>query len=246
MIHQEYYHKRSQIAGIDTLTVDPHNEVLPLWYELSGPAVMLLVDDHPDDGCHKESYFDRNLFFHGKLTNSSENELVEEFAKEVSHGMYISVAVHDRKVGVFYHINPRTEVIIAHGKYKDGAFVNQIMTIKEKGGLKWDPQGHEWQNRPIHEEISINDLVEDLKKLSHPLILNTDFDAFQNVHRDSFDTPYMPRIQFLENILIQLPTPQKITNARSQNPNKYVHEDLVDNIQRDYENMLKEVYLTRV
>lgn len=227
--------ERFTIAGIDSLLVDPHNEAIPLWYELNKPAVLVHVDEHHDMDAGSMSFRMAKRWF-----TDAKIETIEDYAKKCLRiSDFISVAIHDRKVVVVYHVNPRTGKIRTYGRICKNNPVNPPRTEAYNQGVHW-PVG----SFSRVEEITIRCLVEDLDGIKYPLLLDTDLDGIHCSKEDDVNTPFQPRISYLRTILELIPVPNKITISRSQTPNTktFVYPSLVDQIQSETIAMLEQVY----
>ncbi len=227
--------KRIAIAGIETLVVDSHNEVLPFWYNLDRtPAVVIHIDDHSDMSAGSRTFDNaKREYPYAKIVT------IEDYAREcLGIESFISVAMHDGKVGAVYHIAPRHDRIRAYGRIQKDEFIEVPKTAVESGKLKWN----DGKSLPSYDELQEHELVHEINGTSHPIILDIDLDAFHLNQVDSPEQPYSTRMDKVKNVLQKLPKPATITIARSQTPTTYVNPMLVHKIQTDCINMLQELY----
>jgi hypothetical protein len=231
--------RRFAISGIDTLLVDPHNEVIPLWYELDEPSVLIHVDEHHDmNGGSMTFRMAKRWFTDAKI------DTVEDYAKKcLGVANFISAAIHDHKVVVVYHVNPRTGKIMAYGRIHRNNLINPPKTKAYNKGVHW-PVGS-FSNV---EEITTQCLVGDLDGTKYPLLLDIDLDGIhwsrgdRCLREDSPNIPFQPRIDYIRTILRSIKRPAKITISRSQTPLTHVYPSLVEEIQTKTIAMLEQVY----
>lgn len=228
--------RKIEIAGIEALVVDPHNEVLPFWYGLNKThSVVIHIDDHSDMNAGSRTFDNAK-----KEYPFADIVTLEDYARNcLGIESFISVAMHDRRVGAVYHIAPRHDRIRAYGRTQNDNVVGTPKTIvDESGRIKWE----DGKLLPTYEEISEEELVQDVSGTSHPIILDIDLDAFHLNQVDSTDQPYSDRLEKTRKLLEQLPKPDIITISRSQTPTTYVNPMLIHKIQTDCLSMLEEVY----
>lgn len=227
--------RKIEIAGIDALVVDPHNEVLPFWYSLNKtPAVVIHIDDHSDMSAGSRTFDNAKSEY-----PFADIVTVEDYAREcLGIESFVSVAMHDGRIGAVYHIAPRHDKIRAYGRIQEDRFVDAPKTTVESGKVKW----HDGKSLPSYDELKEDELVREINGTSHPIILDIDLDAFHLNQVDSANQPYSTRMEKVIKLLEQLPKPNIITIARSQTPITYVNPTLVHRLEKDCVNMLQELY----
>ncbi len=216
--------KKIEIAGIEALVVDPHHDVLPLWFTLQSPAVLVHVDQHADMG-------------DGRMGYSRDNkESVEVYTRScLDITSFITPAVHGGKVVAVYHVRPRPGEITAYGRVGQGKVTCPLGTNVDKfERVFWD--------KPLPKtDISGEELVADLSS-GFPLILDIDLDGFHLFGYDDPEVPYAPRLAWTKSLLERLPRPAIITMASSQTPGCYVHPDILPRLKLDCIEMLEGIY----
>ncbi len=240
-----------QIAGIPTVIVDDHNEVLPFWSHFdTKPFVLLHVDAHHDLWCRngigaKSIRYKRQTNKWRKSTYTS---------RRIDDGNFICWAVHQGIVGAMYHYNPRNVQSVAHygtielGK-RDSWNQDCLATRIQKGRIVWDriycyqkPEGQIKNDREV---------VEELSSLNYPLILDIDLDAFFSLDslprltsgtNQLIRTTYLERIAKTEGFLRQLPKPELITIARSHKSGYFTPKRYVRCFQKETINFLTRIY----
>jgi len=227
---------RKVIAGIYALVVDPHNEVLPFWYGLDkSPAVVIHVDDHSDMSAGSRTFDNaKREYLYANIVS------LEDYAREcLGIESFISVAMHDWRIGAVYHIAPRHDKIRAYGRIQEDEFVDAPKIVVDGSRkIKWQ----DGKSLPSYDEIQEDTLVQDISGTSRPIILDIDLDAFHLNQVDSTNQPYSTRMEKVRRLLKQLPKPNVITIARSQTPTTYVNPILLPKIETDCINMLQELY----
>jgi hypothetical protein len=123
----------TNVSGINTMVVDPHNEVVLQWYKVKNegkPAVLIHVDAHDDmdDGAQA---FD---------VNNKENIFSKEFhvRNNLNIANFISFAVNQKLVNVAYHVNLRYENIDSYGHVIGDKIMKGLETeVKDNGRIIW-------------------------------------------------------------------------------------------------------------
>jgi len=228
-----------KIAGIDSLVVDPHNEVLPHWYKTPNPpAVLVHIDKHPDMDTINTTTFETVK----KEWSWESIDSISKYAKHcISVSDFISVAIHYGLVGVVYYFDPREDNIKAYGRVMNGELVNRPKTKENDSGMiKWNPE----TTSPIPQSISIIQSIEDLSKCKYPIILDIDLDAYLCTKDLNGQDPSVAKIRFqnVEDVISKLPKPTIITLARSQSPTLWCPMDKVDHFERKTIDYLESLY----
>jgi hypothetical protein len=229
--------RMESIAGIETLIVDPHNEVLPHWYKAGESAVLIHVDKHADMRSNALTLEAAKRQWAWDNINSR-----EKYAREcLTIANFTSVAVNDGIVSLVYHIDPRHNAVHAYGRVQGKKLrFNPTTYIDKEGRIRWDCE----DSSPIPEEISNEELTEDIVGSQYPLILNLDLDAFL-CFDDQVDQPASVcanRMRIVMEILRGLPRPNVITIARSQTPSLWCPSERVDNIEKETKEYLQTLY----
>jgi hypothetical protein len=227
--------RKTSIAGIETLIVDPHNQVLPLWYEKKNgkPFVLIHVDSHHDMFCESNSFYYQRFSFKTKP--------LEEYSKKVSCGGFISGAIYDKIIGPVIHIAPKYRGIRAFSSSENEDFLSAPEIDKNRFGLKWKYLQKDNPIIPISKTVSEEDLFYLLKDKDISTILDIDLDAFHLYREDDINFDFSKRISYTEDILREIPKPEAITIARSQTP-VFIDPKIVDKVEDSCLDMLKMVY----
>ncbi len=225
--------ERLKIAGIETLVVDPHNEVLPLWFGLKSPAVLVHVDEHQDMGMRVSFSYARK---HGVKT-------IEDFSRNyLGIGSFIVPAILEGRVLAAYHLAPRNSYIQAFGSVSSDGVRSPFKPVLDKKIFdKRIIDTAAWQECLNSSRISEEDLASDLNS-GHPVILDIDLDAFHLFPEDKTEEPYAPRLAWTKSLLERLPKPEVITMAYSQTPDCFVDPKLLPQLRRDCIEMLEGIY----
>jgi hypothetical protein len=219
-----------KVAGIDTVVVDPHNEVFSFWHHAikgseKGRAVLLHVDKHSDMGSSKDVF-------------TLEYDDVEDYAKNgLGIGSFIAPAVCYGLVGSIYWIDPEEDIRVnCYGEIKNNGQVDFPIAFPSTKGVVWRSFGE--LVGESRDEVFINDFI----GYNGNLILDIDLDAFEcsDVQFDSGKGD--KRIKRLEGLLVGLPRPNLISIARSQTPYCFVPPERVDYLEASTLEMLERVY----
>jgi hypothetical protein len=227
--------RRTSIAGIETLIVDSHNEVLPLWYEKKNgkPFALTHVDSHNDMHCSLGSFYSQISLFKTKS--------LKDYSKTLGCGEFISGAVYDEIIGSVVHILPRNKFIRLFNKIEDKDSLSSPEINKDFLGLKWKYKDQKNAHIPSYKIISEDKLSNLLKNRENPFILDIDLDAFHLYKEDNLNLDFSDRISYTENILRKIQKPEAITIARSQTP-VFIDSRIVDLVEVSCINMLKRLY----
>jgi hypothetical protein len=253
--------KKMKIAGIDTLIVDPHNEVFPSWDNIFlRSAVLLHIDHHPD-------MKDKIRTLESACLSHSRSDITKYSKQELDIESFISAGVHLGMIGVVYHIDPRFKSVFAFGRVSNGKLANQPTTTDYEGFVRWKDAHKRNIESPFCEFISYEELVNDLRGYTGPIICDLDLDAFNcvtdippasnydalieafikgyDLNRE-LDSQTSLRLQKVVRLLSEIQTPDLITIARSQTPKIFTPADSVDIIEATVINELSDLYGSRL
>ena len=219
-----------EICGVETIIVDPHNEVFDSWFNLSDEtnesATLIHVDRHSDMADYEislESFYEEG------------NSGIEDYTKELSICSFIAPAFHYNMVDRAYWIQPENKIEIS--SYGNPDYFKEP-TIIENGLIRWNSKEH-FYNGAIAKE---NDMVRDINNTYNPLILDIDLDAFECIN----DKDIYKGEERLVNTLYtlkQIRKPDLITIARSQYPEEYTPFDRVDYLENITLRGLRSIYM---
>lgn len=115
--------------------------------------------------------------------------------------------------------------------------IDSVRVFKNLGTQVTD-QNIYWKHKPKTEFISIEDSTQEIKDY----ILDIDLDVFSSLDEEggAGEELIAKRIQKFEEIIKKLPKPKLITIARSQNPTRFVPENIVDIIQNKVVNIFSQ------
>lgn len=247
---RKYTYPRSiNISGIDTVIVDPHNEVLPFWYlKDKPPATLIHIDRHADTlDCAEslESISDRL----GK-TNVDSVGYAKYYHNVAS---FISAAIFYQLVSSVYWINPIKYQILEFGRKRKEDDLKSLVTMAD-GKIVWDVDCY--PRVPHVTTVSFDEMKEDINGKS-PIILDIDLDAFECVDDKDYKIKnykslglysllrrsigVSKRFEILAK-LSNLPKPERITIARSQTPQTYVPSSKVNYLEQKVIEELNKVY----
>lgn len=241
-----------QVANVDTLIVDPHHEGTFQIDKINSvvkpdqlmPAVAVHTDNHSD--LREETFSfsavkDALQQIYGK-TGDLRREYIKDF---LGIDSFLISAVEEKKIGVIYNVNPRLKKVFAYGRVKNGRIVKPLtVEMTKEGRLLWEPL--ELIARP--DLLTYRELYEELKDCKHPLINDTDLDAFLCVGDLKSDMDYEWQSRILNTHLLMRILPKPVLNiiARSQTPNHFVPYGKIDEIQEATINMLEQAYSNHI
>ena len=218
-----------EICGVETIIVDPHNEVFNPWFCLSKetkePATLIHIDRHSDMADYEislESFYEEG------------NSGIEDYTKELSICSFIAPAFHYNIVDRAYWIQPENKIEIS--SYGNPDFFKEP-TIIENGLIRWNSKEHFYNGVDTKQKNMVNDV----NGTSNPLILDIDLDAFECVNDDIVHDGEMRLVRTLDT-LREMRKPNLITIARSQYPEEYTPLDRVDYLENITLKGLRNIY----
>lgn len=239
------YPRMEKIAGIPTVIVDPHNEVLPFWYmKGKAPGTLIHIDNHPDT-----TDFTMSLEY---LEEKGIVDMVVYSKYFQTVGSFISAAVFYGLVESVYWINPREDLIVKLGR-RHNPDITKLVTQAD-GRLVWDVNYH--PRLPPGLEITFEKMAEEIPN-NKPIILDIDLDAFECVEDKDYKlrkclslgtynllrkSKGVSKRFKVFNRLERLPKPSRITVARSQTPIRYTPKSKVNYLEKRVLSELKRIY----
>jgi len=230
---------RTEIKGIDTFIVDPHNEALPFWYFGPGsyPSLLIHVDKHPDtcDGV-------KTL----RIPKDKSKTYADfaRYAKGLNPGTLILPAIHENLVGIAYFIDPRENQIGRLCFTDIGG--ERITREDEEGKLRVRSSSGLPTIYMLDSRKAIRDINKGSQILPGNLILDIDLDAFGCTEDQEYNRLGAPfrekRFQKTFDLLKQLPKPDRITIARSQTPFAFVPPEIVSELELRVYDELEKIY----
>jgi len=206
--NEQTYPLELVIGNIETVIVDPHNEVFSYWYKRKSEKTyaLLHIDNH-DDMCLPSLTFEGFKSLRTKAT-------IEDYAKSMVIGQFISPAAFYGILDNVYWFDPRKKWIRQYNQFIREELEGRMFLGKKR------------------ERINIRKMVQELNDLD-TFLLDIDLDAFAS--RDDMrgirPEQINQRIKKTTKLLKKLKRPAFITIARSIHPRSYTVESMVEELQ---------------
>ncbi len=246
------------IAGISSVVVDPHNEVLSYWDKHLGgkKAVLLHVDNHSDmssGSAPMEAVVPQGVRWG-----------IGVYAREhLNIASFISAGFHRGLVGAVYWLNPRKDQIACFGEVRQGEFKRSPKTQITDNRIEWSSDLHRLE--PVPTMKGEDAVIAELGGTRLPVILDFDLDAvgcitdkdyMEEIRRQRMGLPANGhhfdltaqegiRVDRVIHFLKQVPRPDLITIARSQTPGLFTPAERIDPIQEAVVKRLSALYATK-
>lgn len=247
------------IGGIKTVIIDPHNEIVPYWFEEflrhKSSLIVVRIDAHHDmfhccpalparEGREKFDFLARLMPY------------LRDYCREkVNEGNFTCPAFHYGAVGAVYHFSPREDQVDAYGRVSGCETIDAPKTaeknaLNERKGkwIVWDEatirlKGGSAKTTPVPRKITLNDFHRDLQDCLLPTVIGFDLDGlYGNGDTGPPDEVMKKRLAGVKRVLESVAGPQFICLARSQTPRSYVPAKIVDRVQASAMGLIREIY----
>ena len=218
-----------EICGVETIIVDPHNEVFNPWFCLSKetkePATLIHIDRHSDMG-DRVSLIEKTSGFKISMEEYTNNILKID--------TFICPAFHYDIIDMAYWIQPEHKIEIS--SYGNPHFFKKPTKV-DRELIKWSSKEY-FYNGAIAKE---DDMIRDINNTYNSLILDIDLDAFECINDNDI---YKGEKRLVNTLctLNQIRKPDLITIARSQYPEEYTPLDRVDYLENITLKGLRNIY----
>ncbi|MGV8174317.1 MAG: hypothetical protein ACP5OU_01295 [Methanothrix sp.] len=247
------------IGGIKTVIVDPHNEIVPYWFEeflrQKRSLIAVRIDAHHDmfqfcpalparEGRDSIHFLERLLPYIYHYSRSMINE-----------GNFTCPAFHYGAVGALYHYHPGKERLDSYGRVFGSETYDAPETSDRcvSGGGRWifwdgdatRLRGDEASPKtsPLPRRLSLDDLDRDMQDCRLPIALGIDLDGlYGNDDRGRAEDVVPRRLWSMERLLERVPRPAFICIARSQTPRSYIPAGAVDMVQEAALGLIRALY----
>jgi hypothetical protein len=223
------------ISGIKIVIVDPHNDIVPYWFQefLRHKCSLIVV-------------------FIARLM-----PYLQDYCREkVNEGNFTCPAFHTGVVGALYHFHPQENQIDAYGRVSGSETIDAPKTAEksaqpnERKGkwIVWDEdttrlKGSSAKSSPVPRKINRHDFQRDLQDCLLPTAVGFDLDGlYGNEDRGSPDEVMKKRLAGVRRVLESVARPAFICLARSQTPRSYVPAKIVDKVQESALGLIREIY----
>jgi hypothetical protein len=248
------------IGGIKIVIVDPHNDIVPYWFQeflrQKCSLIVVRIDAHHDmfhccpalparEGREKFQFIARLMPY-----------LQDYCRKKVNEGNFTCPAFHTGVVGAVYHFHPQENQIDAYGRVSGSETIDAPKTAEksaqpnERKGkwIVWDEdttrlKGSSAKSSPVPRKINLNDFQRDLQDCLLPIAIGFDLDGlYGNEDRGSPHEVMKKRLAGVRRVLESVARPAFICLARSQTPRSYVPAKIVDRVQESALGLIREIY----
>lgn len=254
-MHGEYTSPvRTEIKGIETYIVDPHNEEFPFWMkksrELGEPLIKLHIDDHADS-CSG------SLTFEKAQEKNSGLDLFNYAKQHLNIASFVSAEFYYKAIECMYWFNPRNDFLYALGLINpfNGDIVEKPRVIEDDGRIRFGL----YEPLPLFYKVKFEEFIKAISHHKMSLGLDIDLDAFECIEdkdykkrrKVSFGTRlsyYLgskkrnERFRKTIGLLKKTPKPQLITIIRSQTPIATTPPESVNQIECRLYDELEKVY----
>jgi hypothetical protein len=238
----------TDIAGIPTVIVDPHNEVLPFWYFKDASATVVHFDKHPDT-------IEGNPTLES-LENEKRMSIVDYTINYHQHSSFVSTAIFYEVISDFYYVDLRIKKVTKLRSRNKSQKSLRSLVKEDNGFIVWN---HELLSRsPPAINMSVKQMISEINRSSNPLVVDTDLDVIESRgdiaylmknlftlgHYGSSTRPWFleSRYRRFESILRPLRKPDRITIAKSLTPICYTPRNHADYHERRILDILEDVY----
>ncbi|NTV28189.1 MAG: hypothetical protein HGA93_05890 [Methanothrix sp.] len=248
------------IGGIKIVIIDPHNDIIPYWFQefLRHKCSLLVVriDAHHDmfhycpalparEGRERFEFLARLMPY------------LQDYCREkVNEGNFTCPAFHYGVVGALYHFLPQENQIDAYGRVSGSEVIDAPRTAEKRAPnhagkskwIVWDDnyarlKGGSAKSSPVPQKITLNDFKRDLQDCLLPTAVGFDLDGlYGNSDKGSPDEVMKNKLEGVRRVLESVSRPEFICLARSQTPRSYVPAKIVDQVQESALSLIKEVY----
>ena len=248
------------IGGIKIVIIDPHNDIIPYWFQEflrhKCSLIVVRIDAHHDmfhycpalparEGREKFQFIARLMPY------------LQDYCREkVNEGNFTCPGFHYGAVGALYHFNPQENQIDAYGRVSGSEMIDAPRTAEknahpnERKGkwIVWDEdliqlKGQSAKTTPAPQKITLNDFHRDLQDCLLPIAVGFDLDGlYGNGDRGPPDEVMKKRLAGVSRVLESVARPEFICLARSQTPRSYVPAKFVDRVQESALNLIRETY----
>ncbi len=248
------------IGGIKIVIVDPHNDIVPYWFQeflrQKHSLIVVRIDAHHDmfhccpalparEGREKFQFIARLMPY------------LQDYCREkVNEGNFTCPAFHTGVVGAVYHFHPQENQIDAYGRVSGSETIDAPKTAEksaqpnERKGkwIVWDEdttrlKGSSPKSSPVPRKITLPDFHRDLQDCLLPTAVGFDLDGlYGNGDRGTPHEVMKKRLAGVRSILESVARPAFICLARSQTPRSYVPAKIVDKVQESALSLIREIY----
>ena len=248
------------IGGIKTFIIDPHNEILPYWFQeflrQKCRLVVVRIDAHHDmfhccpalparEGREKFQFLTKLMPYLQDYSRSKVNE-----------GNFTCPGFHYGILGALYHYSPQENRIDAYGRVSGSEVIDAPGTVERSSHhnarrskwIVWDEaasglKGSCAKTTPAPSKITQSDFKRDLQDCLLPTVIGFDLDGlYGNGDRGPPEEVIKKRMEGALQVLQSVSGPAFICLARSQTPRSYVPERIVNQVQESALRLINEVY----
>jgi hypothetical protein len=248
------------IGGIRIIIIDPHNDIMPYWFNEflihKSSLIVVHIDAHHDmfhycpalparEGREKFQFITRLMPY-----------LQDYCRKKVNEGNFTCPAFHCEAVGAVYHFKPQENRIDAYGRVSGSETIEAPKTAEKSvhpnGGkgkwIFWDEdttllKGCSPKSSPVPLKITLNDFHRDLQDCLLPIAVGFDLDGlYGNDDKGPPDEVMKKRLAGVQRVLESVARPAFICLARSQTPRSYIPAKIVDRVQESALSLIRDTY----
>lgn len=248
------------VGGIKTVIIDPHNEILPYWFQeflrQKCRLVVVRIDAHHDmfhccpalparEGREKFRFLKKLMPY-----------LQDYSLSKVNEGNFTCPGFHYGVLGALYHYSPRENRIDAYGRVSGSETVGVPGTVERSSHhnarrskwIIWDEaasglKGGCAKTTPEPGKVTQSDFNRDLQDCLLPIVIGFDLDGlYGNGDRGPPEVVIKKRLEGVRKVLQSVTRPAFICLARSQTPRSYIPAKVVDRVQESALGLINEVY----